>query len=513
MKKFLITLFLLPVILWADPVSIYKTLDPNSLSQLFAYHELYPQTKEGKEALGRALHLLGASFEDADLFCALPSIDITTMINRMSQTQSNESPTLTDQALTFIEKISKNLKNRSLEGHNLWDQKQILALPLDQIDLSRALFLTETNNLSLDTIKQYEAMLDLMALQVLFRLKPEATALEKIDAINDFIFYKLHFRYPPHSTYSKEIDSYTFLSSVLDSRKGVCLGVSVLYLCLAQRLGLTLEAITPPGHVFVSYVDPRTKERTNIETTARGIHVDLEDYYSLDTIRLQKCNMKEIIGYVLFNQASTFWGADNHLKAIELYEKALTFLPEDPLITEFLGYNYLFAGNKKKGIKLLKKALHQENPYNFSPKIVIEDYLNHRVDIKGLKHFFSPVDEKRCSILAKQESLKKTLRKYPNFTSGIFQLATSYLQLGRTKEASLILDDYLKLDPKNVMAQYYQSMISLERMHYKKAHFHAQKAKAILEEHQILPKKWKFFELQLKTLCHPPEKPLENTPQ
>jgi tetratricopeptide (TPR) repeat protein len=505
MKKLSFLLLIAFNCLFADPVSIYKTLDPKSLSQLFAFHELYPDTREGKEALNKVLNLLGASPEDAHLFSALPAIDISTMITMMSQVQTNDAPLLTNEALAFIEKISTNLKNRSLEGHTLWDQKQIMDLPLDQIDLSRALFLTETNNLSIDTIKQYEAMLDLMALQISFRLKADATDLEKIEAINDFIFYKLHFRYPPHSTYSKEIDSYTFLSSVLDSRKGVCLGVSVLYLCLAQRLGLTLEAITPPGHIFLSYVDPKTKERTNIETTARGIHVDLEDYYTLDTISLQRCNMKEVIGYVLFNQASTFWSANNHKKAIELYEKAKTYIPDDPLIMEFLGYNYLFDGNKQKGIKYLKKALQHENSYNFSARTTIEDYLNHRVDIKGLKNIFSPIEETKESILAKQEALKKTLKKYPNFRSGIFLLASSYLQMGRTKEATAILDDYLKLDPENVLVHYYQSLISMERMRYKKAHFHAQKAKEILQKHQVLSKKWKFFELHLKTLCHPPQ--------
>lgn len=99
-------------------------------------------------------------------------------------------------------------------------------------------------------IQSYEALIDLMALQILARLPKQASAEEKIIAINTFIFDEMGFRFPPHSLYAKDIDLYTFLPSVLDSRRGVCLGVSILYLCLAQRLELPLEMITPPGPVM-----------------------------------------------------------------------------------------------------------------------------------------------------------------------------------------------------------------------------------------------------------------------
>src|SRR5665647_1570782 len=105
-----------------------------------------------------------------------------------------------------------------------------------------------------------------MALQILARLPPKASPQQKILKINELIFDEMRFRFPPHSLYAKDIDVYTFLPSVLDSHRGVCLGVSILYLCIAQRLDLNLEMITPPGHIYVRY---RTTDQTiNIETTA-----------------------------------------------------------------------------------------------------------------------------------------------------------------------------------------------------------------------------------------------------
>ena len=149
-------------------------------------------------------------------------------------------------------------------------------------------------------------MIDLMALQIRSTLSPNSKPEEKIDAINRFIFEELGFRFPPHSCYATNVDLYTFLPSVLDSRRGVCLGVSILYICIAQRLSLPLEMITPPGHIYVRYKNG--EKEINIETTARGIHLEvLETYLAINTRSLQQRNVKEVIGLSHFNQASVYW--------------------------------------------------------------------------------------------------------------------------------------------------------------------------------------------------------------
>ena len=127
----------------------------------------------------------------------------------------------------------------------------------------------------------------------LARLPIHATDEEKIRAISHFIFHEKRFRFPPHSLYAKDIDTYTFLSSVLDSRLGVCLGVSILYLSIAERLDLPLEIITPPGHIYIRY--RKGEEIQNIETTARGIHLPNRAYLGINTRKLQERNKKQVI--------------------------------------------------------------------------------------------------------------------------------------------------------------------------------------------------------------------------
>lgn len=221
----------------------------------------------------------------------------------------------------------------------------MLALPPEEIDLSRGLLINQFNE-NKESIRQYEASLDLMALQILARLPHGASPITQIQAINRFIFQEMRFRFPPHSLYAKDIDLYTFLPSVLDSREGVCLGISILYLSLAQRIGLPLEIITPPGHIYIRYRDGI--KVINIETTARGINLPSDVYLGIDTRRLHERTIKEVIGMAFINQASVAWGLNEYETTTKLYEIAKDYVPNDPLLKFFLGLNYLFIGKKVK---------------------------------------------------------------------------------------------------------------------------------------------------------------------
>src|SRR5581483_3122329 len=130
-----------------------------------------------------------------------------------------------------------------------------------------------------------------------------------------------------HSSYETSIDLYTFLPSVLESRRGVCLGVSVLYLALAQRLGIPLEIVTPPGHIFLR-LKKGDKER-NIETTCRGVHVPSDEYLGVNNKKLPLRSMREVVGMVFFNQASIFLNQGKFEDAVKAYKEAILFMPDD----------------------------------------------------------------------------------------------------------------------------------------------------------------------------------------
>ncbi|MGB7127679.1 MAG: transglutaminase family protein [Candidatus Rhabdochlamydia sp.] len=481
--------------------ALYNSLDPKSVMQHVAFYELYPDSKEGQAALKRAWQLLSQGTLHQQN-TPLPTLDLKEIISLITRQSFEPNVMLNQEQLQLIQAIAHNLANRKKKGVSLTCKEDVLKTPSEEIDLARALLLFQSDTQNLEYIKQYETLLDLMALQILTRLCPNSSDLEKIRALNDFIFQQMQFRFPPHSLYAHDIDLYTFLPSVLDNRQGVCLGVSILYLCLAQRLDLNLNIITPPGHIYLSYPD---KERViNIETTSRGIDLPSEDYLGINNRSLQKRTIKEVIGLAFINQASVFWQKDDYQQAINLYKKAQLFLPQDPLLKMFLGINYLLIGEKAKGKKILQEIRNLTFEDSVSAETIPEDYLKKRIDAEGIRAVFLSVDETRDSIIHKQETLKAVLKRFPKYRAGIFQLATTWLQLNRSMEAMQTLETYYALDPTNATVAYYLTILSLQRLDFNRAWKYWHQANRLTQERNHSPKVLKELHVHLKRLCPDP---------
>ena len=481
----------------------YNSLDPHSIPQHLAFYELYPNTPEGQKALRQTWSLLAGEESTADKGIpnlAISSSAIKAIVDLVNKQPDVATPVLSDSELAAIEKLARRLPNRQLKGHNVTSEPEVIGLPVHEIDLARGLFLSQVGEEKdgLRKTRSYEAMIDLMALQILSRLPPKASPERKIRAINHLVFNEMGFRFPPHSLYAKDVDTYTFLPSVLDSRHGVCLGVSVLYLCLAQRLDLPLEIVTPPGHIYIRY---RNGDKViNIETTARGIHVDSEEYLGIDTRALEERNIKEVIGLTHINLASASWNDKNYEKALASFQKAHPYLPEDMLLKELLGYNYLFVGEKKKGENLLKEVEGYIPSHAITGHSLVDDYLSGTVDVEGIKALFLQVDETRESILKKKTILEDVVLKNPRFRDGLLSLATTWLQLHREREALHWLERYHALDPNDPTAEYYLAIVYGGRLDYNKAWEHFRNTERILEAKQHHPKALKTLRKELSKL-------------
>ncbi len=492
MKLSLITFlfFLLPLV--GTPSreklkTLYNSLDPTSISQHLAFYDLYKEYPQGQQALKDAWILLLGKQSDSTPLSQIPlsASTIQSLVSLVNKPLDQEMVIEDSETLTALVNLSKRLPHTLLKGHRIWNEADIHSLPLEEIDVSRALFLSQFGD-DRSKVLTYEGLIDLMALQILARLPDKATPEQKIRAINAFIFDEMGFRFPPHSLYAKDIDLYTFLPSVLDSRRGVCLGVSILYLCLSQRLSLPLEMITPPGHIYVRYHEEG--RIINIETTARGIHIDCDEYLSVDTKALQQRTIKEVIGFVHFNHASVYWQNGEFQNALVAYRKAEPYMQNDPLLKELMGYILLLTGNQKEGERLLNEIKDIPSQYSIAKNNMAEDYLKGNVDAKGVSILFSKVDENRQSILAKKEKIEETLKIYPQFRSGIFNLAITWLQLYRYSEALETLERLNQLDATDPEVQYYLSVIYAQRFDYPNAWKSLHKAEIIVKQHQHSPK-------------------------
>lgn len=511
-NRILLFFFLLVTPLWGEEASSqkikasYNSLDPTSIVQHFAFYELYPQSPEGVQALTHAWKLIGIHSSDIS-HMSLPSLDQTvhSMIALVNRWPDQKASQISDEALKLINKAASKLHNRQLKGYYAETESDVLLLPPEEIDLAHAIFLSQEMHDSgaYQAKKNYEAAIDLMALQIQARFALNASPEQKIRLINDFIFCELGFRFPPESLYVKEIDRYTFLSSVIDSRRGICLGVSVLYLALAQRLGLPLEIVTPPGHIYVRYRDKN--KIINIETTARGINLESKDYLSIDAFALQERNLKETIGLVHFNQAADGLREESFDKALRSYEKAKLYLPNDCLVDELMGISSVLCGKVEEGKKLLRRAIDFPAKHLIANKTLCHDYLNGHADANALKVIMMHVDEQRDSILRKQKLLAEVVTQYPNGTSALFALAMTWIQLHRFGEALELLERIHQLDASDPKVEYYLSALYAERYNYIKAWEHLKIAEILTRNYGHFPKALKELKNALSEQCPDPD--------
>ena len=471
--------------------ALYTSIDPYSVSAHLAFFRLFPDTDEGKKALDDALHLLSKEKIELDHASDMQLPLVEELIQIVHRPPQQAAVQITAEELSWIDALASQLKNRSLKGFRCPSLAEVHALPSEEIDLGRALLLSQMGEKAdLNVVRSYEAVFDLMALQIMARLK-DMKPRTIIAAMNRFIFDEMHFRFPPESLFMDDVDLYTFLPSVVDSRRGVCLGVSILYLCLAQRIGLDMTIITPPGHIFVRY--DAEGDAVNIETTARGIDMPDDRYLSLENRELQRRSLKEVVGMAHVNHASTLWHKQDNRGAVEAYQKALPYMPEDPLVKELLAYNLLMIGEKAQGETYLKE-LALLDPKEYRTAV---DYLAGKVDVEGLKPIFEKSEKSRNLTEAKRGRIETVLKKFPQFRDGWLQLAVIFLQMDRHREALTALERFHQLDSTDPMAEYYLSALYLERYNYPKAWEHYLTAKKILDEIDYHPPALKELKLEL----------------
>ncbi len=479
--------------------SLYNGLEPTSVAQHLAFYELYPNSTDGKQALAVAWKLLtGRNNYFNPLSISLSSSPVNAIIALINRKSNESPPNLSENELAIIENIAGDLENRKLKGYYAQNEQDVLDLESKDVDLARGLFISQfgTSKDAWKQLKTYEASIDLMSLQIRARLPQNATPEQMIATINHHIFYEMGFRFPPRSQLAKGLDPYTFLPSVLDSHQGVCLGVSILYLSIAQRIGLPLEIITPPGHIYIRYNSG--SKIVNIETTARGVHIDCDEYLSVDTMKLQQRQLKEVIGMAHFNQAAAYLTQKLPEKSVECYEMAMKYHPKDMLTKELMGYCCILAGQEERGRTLLQEVVSYIPDHAVSGDTTAEDYLAGRADKEALEASLMHVDETRESILAKQQALQKTMDKFPYFRAGQFALAATWLQLHRLGEALEALAKYQQIEPNDPTAEYYLAALYAERYNFPKAWHHLRRAEMITANRGHYPKTLKELRQELQ---------------
>jgi regulator of sirC expression with transglutaminase-like and TPR domain len=158
------------------------------------------------------------------------------------------------------------LANEGKSGLYARSIEQVLRLRDEEVDLATAALIVSENWSDLVYGRRHLARLDEMAYEIRDLLKAKRTGLDHraIAVLNEYLFETEEFKSVAEVSDPNDL----FLHSVLDKKRGYCLSLSILYLSLAERLGLPLYGVVAPGHFLVRYDDGRVS--FNIETTSKG---------------------------------------------------------------------------------------------------------------------------------------------------------------------------------------------------------------------------------------------------
>lgn len=210
--------------------------------------------------------------------------------------------------------------------------KQILALPEDKIDIGTAALTFAHEIYPHIDIAVYSKKLDALADEARKIAGPNAGPDQTEIAINK-MFGREGFHYD-FSTNAKGDWSNFFLPGILDTKHGICGTMPMLYMAVAQRMGLPIYPVAAPQHSFLRITDPRITY-PNVEATSGGTKSDssyIKEFHITDTALRNGTYMRtmthhEYLAVLLEANADYYDHKGDYARSIKYYNMAAEIDP------------------------------------------------------------------------------------------------------------------------------------------------------------------------------------------
>ena len=379
------------------------------------------------------------------------------------------------------------LSNYNPEGLKATTLEEVLALPDEEIDLATAIMILYKEwDASFDATESLEEI-DRMALELDIRISREDNPERIVSLINQYLFQENTYSSldPADPRYMKTLEG-SALPRVIENKKGDCLGLSLLYLALAERLGLPLYGVAAPGHIFVRYDDGET--RINIETTDKGRESEdsyyekkymLHPTYRNHNFYLRNLFKGEVIGAFISNFGVAYHGKGMYDKAIAELKEALEINPNDAKAHYNLGVAYDTKGMYDEAMAEYRKVI-EINPNDADAhcnlgtaygtkgmydKAVVEFKRATKInpnDAKahhnlGVAYDMEGMDDEAIA------EYKKALEINPDYAETHCSLGVAYYEKGMYDEAIAEFKKALEINP-----NYFEAHYGLGVAHYEK---------------------------------------------
>lgn len=240
---------------------------------------------------------------------------------------------------------------------------QVVQKPQEDIQLDRAaLYLAGEEYPEID-VPSHLAELDAFAAQVSLRVGYETAPADLARAIAGYLFDELGFHGNASGYYSPDN---SFLNRVLETRTGIPITLSLLFLEVARRLGLNCSGVGLPGHFIVGlddseeYLDPfhagailsAVDCRTLVQKMSGG-RLEWTDAF------LAPYSKHDILFRILNNLKSVYMEGKEYTKAVGVIQRMAIINPSLPSLYQEQAWCHAQQHEYRLAIETLESYLEQ----------------------------------------------------------------------------------------------------------------------------------------------------------
>lgn len=185
-----------------------------------------------------------------------------------------------------------------------------------------------------------QAEIDNFAAKLKQRLAPDASHVQKLRLLNHFFYQELGFAgnindyYDPNNSY---------LHCVITTRRGIPISLAVVYMELAQQIGLNVKGVTFPGHFLMKLtiqsgdiiLDPFNGASLSREELEDRLvpYLAQQDATEIPlAVYLQSADSREILVRMLHNLKALFVEREQWQRVLDVQQRLVILVPDE--ITE-----------------------------------------------------------------------------------------------------------------------------------------------------------------------------------
>jgi regulator of sirC expression with transglutaminase-like and TPR domain len=200
-----------------------------------------------------------------------------------------------------------------------------------------ALAIAQDADPQLDLAAQ-QAELDILAVKLQRRLPADASQVQRLRMLNHFFYRELGFAGNVNDYYAADN---SYLHRVITTRRGIPISLAVVYMELAQQIGLDIKGISFPGHFLMKLtiqagdiiLDPFNGDSLSREDLEERLEPYLEpDDYTADVTLaayLQPAHPREILVRMLHNLKALFMENKDWEQLLGVQERLVILQPEE----------------------------------------------------------------------------------------------------------------------------------------------------------------------------------------